>query len=169
LSHNEFIEILVLVFYSMSWNKGINDAGEAVVTALKFFIIIAMLITIMGAFENMDPEIKIDFALVKQSVGLIVTIIVLLGVLSGLVVFLKAVDNPWWGIGYLMGLVLLVPFAYIVAQTVSSSVNVGLPESAISIVDMTSEINLVSIGVVIGFVLLVIIVVYKLMEKMYSY
>jgi hypothetical protein len=73
------------------------------------------------------------------------------------------------GIGYLMGLVLLAPFAYIVAQTVSSSVNVSLPESAISIVDMSSEISLVSIGVVIGFAILVIIIIYKLIEKMYSY
>lgn len=94
----------------MSWNGGVRDAGETVANALKLFIIIVVLIAIMCAFENIDLGIKIDFTLIKQSVYLIITVIVLIGALSGLVAFLKAVDNPWWGIGYLLGLILLAPY-----------------------------------------------------------
>jgi len=158
-----------LVFAIMSWNEGIKDAGESVATALKLFIIIVVLIVVMRVFENIDLGIKIDFTPIKLSVYLIIAIVILIGVPGGLVTFLKAVNSPWWGIGYLLGLILLTPFAYIVVQMVSNSVNVSLPENAISIVDTTSEINLVSIGVVIGFVTLVIIIIYKLIEKTYSY
>jgi hypothetical protein len=80
----------------MSLSEGINDARESIVIALKVFIIIFILIAIMSVFENIDTEIKIDIVPVKQFVGLIVTTIVLLGVLGGLVIFLRAVDNPWW-------------------------------------------------------------------------
>jgi len=123
----------------------------------------------MHVFENIDLGIKIDFTPIKLSVYLIIAIVILIGVPGELATFLKAANKPWWGIGYLLGLILLTPFAYIVVQMVSNSVNVSLPENAISIVDTTSEINLVSIGVVIGFVTLVIIIIYKLIEKAYSY
>lgn len=55
------------------------------------------------------------------------------------------------------------------AQVVSISVNTSLPESTTSVVDVTSEINLVPIGVVVGFILLIIGIVYKLLEETYSY
>ncbi len=113
--------------------------------------------------------INVDFTCLKQFVTSILAIVALIGALDVLAVFLKAVNSPWWGIGYLIGLALLTPFVYIVAQAVSSSVNVSLPECVTNIVDATSEINLVSIGVVVGFVVLIIIVIYKLMEDMYSY
>jgi hypothetical protein len=155
--------------FRMSLSEGINDAGEAIATTIALVVIIVIAYAVLEALKDAFVGAGVDTSYIEQSrvqINFLVVMILMVGGIGGLITFMKAIDNPPWGFGYFIGLIILVPLAMGVVLVLGNSINVKVPSDVYNVSNASSEVTLALVGAIIG---LIIILIYKVANIEYSY
>ena len=155
--------------FRMSLSEGISDAGKAIATMIALVVTIVIAYTILEVLRDSLAGAGVDTSYIEQSRGQINFLVVaflIVGGIGGLVTFMKAIDNPSWGFGYFIGVIILVPLAIGVVLVLVSSIHVKVPSDVYDISNVSSEAILALVGAIIGFM---VILLYKVLNIKYSY
>lgn len=153
----------------MSLSEGINDAGKAIAMMITLAVTIVVAYAVLDVFRDAFTGTGVDTSYIEQSrdqINFLVVMLLIVGGIGGLVTFMKAIDNPSWGFGYFMGLIVLAPLAIGVVLILGNSIYVKVPSDVYDVSNASSEAILALVGVIIG---LIIMLVYKVVNDAYSY
>lgn len=153
----------------MSLSEGINEAGKAIAMMMTLAVTIVVAYAVLDVFRDAFTGTGVDTSYIEQSrdqINFLVVMLLIVGGIGGLVTFMKAIDNPSWGFGYFMGLIVLAPLAIGVVLILGNSIYVKVPSDVYDVSNVSSEAILALVGVIIG---LIIMLVYKVVNDAYSY
>jgi hypothetical protein len=153
----------------MSLSEGINDAGKAIGMMITLVVTIVVAYAVLEVLRDAFTGTGVDTSYIEQSRGQInflVAMFLIVGGIGGLITFMKAIDNPSWGFGYFIGLIILAPLAIGVVLILGNSIYVKVSSDVYDVSNVYSEAILALVGVIIG---LIIMLVYKVVNDAYSY
>ncbi|RLE37846.1 hypothetical protein DRJ17_05615 [Candidatus Woesearchaeota archaeon] len=153
----------------MSLSEGINDAEKAIAMLIALVVTIVVAYTVLDVLRDAFTGTGVDTSYIEQSRGQInflVATFLIVGGIGGLITFMKAIDNPSWGFGYFIGLIILAPLAIGVVLILGNSIYVKVPSDVYDVSNVSPEAILALLGVIIG---LIIMLVYKVVNDAYSY